>query len=231
MGTAADSTLARQRLLDAACQAFAENGYERATVRDICARAKTNVASVNYHFGSKRELYAQVLRLVELPVEPPDGLLAGNETKYRPSSSEERLFGFISFFLASTLGRDEPTWTAQVLANGLANPTDLLDELVREAIRPHFSRLRKLIASMLGPGVSRQTVDDHSFGVVSQVVFYRHSRPIIERLTGRKYGTKDMDRLARHIFDSVVASLEQERSRSSTSISLDTESLARGEQA
>jgi AcrR family transcriptional regulator len=208
MGTPADSAIVRQRLLDAACAAFAEHGYQHATVRNICSRAGVNGGAVNYHFGSKRELYARVLRLAELPLEPPHS--GGNRAAH---SSEDRLFRFISFFLESTLGRDEPTWSGRVLANELANPTDLFDELIREAIEPHFSRLRSLIGDILGPGAGRQTIDDHAFGVVSQVVFYRHSRPIIERLAHRKYGTGDMQRLARHVFDCVHAALESERAK------------------
>lgn len=32
-------------------------------MRDICARAEANVAAINYHFGGKEELFAEVLRL------------------------------------------------------------------------------------------------------------------------------------------------------------------------
>src|SRR5580693_5210735 len=55
-----DST--RAKLLDAAGIIFAEAGYQGATVREICARAGVNIALVNYYFGDKLELYAEVLR-------------------------------------------------------------------------------------------------------------------------------------------------------------------------
>jgi TetR/AcrR family transcriptional regulator, regulator of cefoperazone and chloramphenicol sensitivity len=52
----------RERLLDVAEQMFAEGGYAATSVRDITRVAECNLASVNYHFGGKHNLYFEVLR-------------------------------------------------------------------------------------------------------------------------------------------------------------------------
>jgi AcrR family transcriptional regulator len=52
----------RERLLAAASQLFAHNGYRGAPVRDICNLAHANPGAVSYHFGGKRQLYRAVLR-------------------------------------------------------------------------------------------------------------------------------------------------------------------------
>ncbi|MGH8067886.1 MAG: TetR/AcrR family transcriptional regulator [Candidatus Entotheonellia bacterium] len=59
-----DSTMleTRQRLLEAVGEVFAERGFRAATVRDICQRAKANIAAINYHFGDKERLYTAVLK-------------------------------------------------------------------------------------------------------------------------------------------------------------------------
>jgi AcrR family transcriptional regulator len=55
----------RQAILDAAIAVFAENGYERATLRAITARAGVDVALVKHFFGSKEGLFDEaVLRHV-----------------------------------------------------------------------------------------------------------------------------------------------------------------------
>jgi AcrR family transcriptional regulator len=49
-------------LLDAAEELFCERGFEGASVRDIAAFAKCNIASVNYYFGGKEDLYIAMFR-------------------------------------------------------------------------------------------------------------------------------------------------------------------------
>ncbi|WP_196157933.1 TetR/AcrR family transcriptional regulator [Reinekea sp. G2M2-21] len=44
------------RILDSAEQLFAEKGFAETSLRMITTRAKVNLAAVNYHFGSKKDL-------------------------------------------------------------------------------------------------------------------------------------------------------------------------------
>ena len=48
----------KKRILDAAETLFAEQGYAQTSMRAITARADVNLASVNYHFGSKKKSYS-----------------------------------------------------------------------------------------------------------------------------------------------------------------------------
>lgn len=47
----------RQEILDAARAAFAENGYDRATIRGVAAAAGVDPALVHHYFGTKEELF------------------------------------------------------------------------------------------------------------------------------------------------------------------------------
>lgn len=58
----------KRRLLDAAEQLFADRGFESVSVRDVTQLAKANVASVNYHFGSRDGLIALVVARYITPV-------------------------------------------------------------------------------------------------------------------------------------------------------------------
>src|SRR5499427_5778412 len=51
----------KDRILDAAEALFMEHGFEATSLRSITAAAGVNLAAVNYHFGSKEELFQAVL--------------------------------------------------------------------------------------------------------------------------------------------------------------------------
>jgi len=52
----------RQDILDAAEELFSKKGFRETSVRDITERANCNLASVNYHFQGKKNLYIEVFQ-------------------------------------------------------------------------------------------------------------------------------------------------------------------------
>ena len=55
-----DGVEARNRLLDAALELFAEKGYSKTSTREIASAAQVNIASISYYFGDKAGLYKAV---------------------------------------------------------------------------------------------------------------------------------------------------------------------------
>lgn len=63
----------REEILAEARRAFAELGFERATIRAIAARAGVDPALVCHYFGTKKALFTAAL---ELPMRPPEVVAA-----------------------------------------------------------------------------------------------------------------------------------------------------------
>jgi AcrR family transcriptional regulator len=57
----------RDHILEAATSSFAENGYDRATIRAIATRAGVDPALVIHYFGSKEALFTAALELTLRP--------------------------------------------------------------------------------------------------------------------------------------------------------------------
>ncbi len=53
---------AKDILLECAIEVFAEHGYRDGKIADIVKRAGANIAAVNYHYGSKDQLFVAALR-------------------------------------------------------------------------------------------------------------------------------------------------------------------------
>ena len=58
----------KYRILDVAERLFGDRGFPATSLRDITAEAGVNLASVNYHFGSKEALLAAVLERRVQPI-------------------------------------------------------------------------------------------------------------------------------------------------------------------
>jgi AcrR family transcriptional regulator len=58
----AEDAATKAAVLNAAERLFALNGFQNVSVRDITAEAQVNLASVNYHFGSKDALLFEIFR-------------------------------------------------------------------------------------------------------------------------------------------------------------------------
>ncbi|MDH4099599.1 MAG: CerR family C-terminal domain-containing protein [Nitrospirota bacterium] len=192
-----DTTDTRQRLLDAAGKVFAEKGFRSATIREICKRAKANVAAVNYHFGDKERFYAEVLGYAHrcaLEKYPPHLGLAETAT------AEERLTAFVRSFLLRVLDNGRPAWHGKLMLREMAEPTAALDRLVEESIRPNLDLLRSIVTDLLGDAATDDDVRASASSIVAQCLFYYQCRPVITRLNPQQsYDPAAIDRLADHI--------------------------------
>ena len=151
-----DGDATRQALLDVAGQVFAERGFADATSKEICARAGTNIAAVNYHFGSRGALYEAVL------VEAHHHLLKledMQEIASRDSSPRDKLRLVLRGIVLRATG-PEAHWGARVVIRELMSPTEHAPVLVHQAIAPKAMVMLGLVCELLGlppatPGLQR----------------------------------------------------------------------------
>ena len=94
------------RILDAAAQAFLTAGYDRTTIRAVASAAGVDAGLVMHYFGSKRELFRQVIDAAPVP-----------EVSGTPTEAAEQLLAALADRLAS-----EPVASLALLRSMLTNP-------------------------------------------------------------------------------------------------------------
>jgi len=148
-----DAQETRQRLLAAAAEVFAERGFWEATHAEICRKARANTAAVNYHFGSKEDLYVEAWKHSfeqSLKAHPPDGGVV------RGAPARERLRGWILAFMRRIA--DPNNHEIEIMHKEMANPTGLLRDVIPSAIEPMRREMHAIVRELLGQEAGEQAV-------------------------------------------------------------------------
>ncbi len=193
----------KTRLLEAAGEEFAEKGFEAARVRKICIRAEANVASVNYHFGAKEQLYIQAVLEAHRCGMSGQPVLPGEEI-----CPAVRLRAFIHHFLENVLAMNRSnTWHHALMLREMLRPTSACEALVKESIRPRFEALQAILRDVC-PGADERRLHALGFSLIGQCLHYKMARAVTERLIGSEaYETLDLDYLTEHITAFTLAAL------------------------
>ena len=142
-----DDQETRARVLNAAARLFAERGFATVTVRDICRKARANVAAVNYHFGGKQGLYTAVMQSAI-------GVMHSTTEAAREAGHgrrpEEQLRAYIAVFVQRVMGSGRETWIHQLMMREIADPTPALDMVAEQVLKPRMEYLCGAIADLVG---------------------------------------------------------------------------------
>jgi len=196
----------RRRLLEAASEEFAEKGYESATVRDIVARAHANLNSVNYYFGSKQELYVEVMRFQVALSEAAHPLLVrdpppGDDPASALRAAVRRL---VTFLL------DPNSLLPRLYALELVNPSPAFESAGGGA--SHQSALTTAVRALLGPDADPRLVARGVRSVYSMCAYYMFVRKVMPRVDPQfRPDARTLEEITDHITEFSLGGLERLR--------------------
>jgi AcrR family transcriptional regulator len=186
---ASDQT--RSAILAAAERLYADRGFGDVTLRDIVAEANVNLAAVNYHFGSKDELIAElfVTRSLQLNRERLRELRAAEDVGSGVADIADILRALVGPTLRGCLGPDTQHSTAarfMIRVNIESVPA------IRRIRNREIDHLRKFIAAMKRALPERSDVDLY-WGLHFALAMAQQTVRDTERLTKLSEGQCDVD--------------------------------------
>ncbi|RJO64864.1 MAG: TetR/AcrR family transcriptional regulator [Myxococcales bacterium] len=188
----------RERILDSAEAAFADDGFGGARISRIAKRAGVTGAMVHYYFGTKEVLHRAVLdRMVADLLE----LVAGIAPK--PIDPVEKLQRFfLGFFDYNARHRNFSRLTS--METGHDN-RDYFLNLVRTYFRPQYDLARDFFLRGMAAGVFRQVDPDHLLTAIwGMITAYFSDSPFLEVLIGETVMKRDLVRKRREMLMDMI---------------------------
>jgi len=202
----------RERLLTSACRLFAEKGYQDTTIAEICEQAETNIASVNYHFRDKANLYLEAWRHAfqeDLKAYPPDGGLTAD------TPAEQRLDTRIKSLIARIA--DPNLHFFAIIHKELTQQTGLLDKIMTEEINPQRQAMIALVKELLGPGATDKQIQFCHASISGQCMHMLQVKNMKLNAETRRFvmDLKDAKAYAEHVVQFSLAGIKAMRATNS----------------
>lgn len=186
----------RFRLLEAAGRLFADKGYRETTGREICDAAGANLAAINYHFGSKEELYVEALRCAHRRLISREEI----EKAIAAGTADEKLAFIVHRVIRGLLGGSADDWHGRLIVRELMTPGEALQTLIEGEIRPKAELLRGVVAELTGLDPAHRAVALGAVSIVSQCLSLYQNRALFERLFPEiPYESERLDAVADHV--------------------------------
>jgi AcrR family transcriptional regulator len=195
---------ARDRVLEVACEMFAEAGFHGTHFRAISKRAGTNVAGICYHFQSKEGLYQAVLMEAGRQLSDRDEDFLASCAQLPP---EKKLLRLTELLLQKLSAKR--AWIAKLLTRELMDPACGAHTYVASGLERGFVIFQAVMRNLLAAGASSETIPLHALRLIGECVFYclaveNPDHPLIQLATGLP---KRAD-LARFLMERLVAVLQ-----------------------
>lgn len=189
-------------LLETAGELFADAGLDGVSIRAISKKAKVNIAAIHYHFGSKDNLYLEVVRHVMNRIRCT---LAGEfiDTKEQwqdsPEACAEVVCRLVDERMCSFFPESHPHWYGRLFMRMLLDPLPALGELAEEIIMPQMDEVTAVFR-LCKPSMTEREArcwGDTLFGQLSHYVFSKQFAQYIPKKN--IYDSQFMETVYRHL--------------------------------
>ena len=143
--TRSDGDKTKERILKAALALFAKHGFAETENKEIAKKAKVDIASINYHFGSRKGLFEAVLIRAHQNLVSLEALEAIQRSDMTP---EEKLHGV--FNLITGAARRGERASLQVISRSVIAPGAALETLFKEEARPKLHVILQIVSEITG---------------------------------------------------------------------------------
>jgi TetR/AcrR family transcriptional regulator, regulator of cefoperazone and chloramphenicol sensitivity len=211
--TTLNPTDTRNRLLNAALQAFGSRDYDGVSTREIVEMAGVNISAISYHFENKKGLYhATVTYFSEMLHSSMHQQLAPFDQNLDNASAEacaEKTCQFLLHFLENILLGEIGKYAPGIIFREQNRPTDAYPILFEKLLKPMLSTLAQLVAKYRGASKDDPEVLFLVHSLLGQTVIFRIGQTTLLKLMKKKsYSRATIEAIKRQLASQCRALLD-----------------------
>jgi len=199
----------KQALIVAAGELFAEHGLEGTSIRAIAEKGSANIAAINYHFGSKENLYTETLRFVVTQCARPCAQAAVQDPEWSktPEGRSRMLEALVKERFTSYLSPEQPRWYGRLFLRSMLDPTPSLEKVVKQVMLPEHEAMLEVL-QRIRPGLTEDEARFWVFSLLGQIAFYVFSEAAIRMVLEEDvYDAHFLNAAARHVTQMMTTAL------------------------
>lgn len=205
-----DKLSSRERILAVAEETFLVDGFDGVSIRELTDAAGVNIALVNYHFGSKRNLYLEALRHKFSAVSE---MKCAQLQQQLATLGEPGLQQVVSAYVSLYLGSDEEAQATQqflkLISRHLADDDDAMELLFAELIAPIHLLVRDALGQIY-PAMGKEKLSLCIGSMTGQIFHYLRFPHAFQTLLGSLEEGGLRDAMVQHIIDFSMKGIGEE---------------------
>ena len=162
----------REKLINAAIELFALEGYSATSIRQITKRAGVNSSLISYYFNGKQGLYRATLE------NQFDSVLQFIKKTSTENLSPENIIKEYAYTIEK-INRKSPLFS-KIIFREILEPSKALNEIIAKRIKSLFDILSQAIQEGINKKIFRDDIDIHYIVlmIAGIINFYFLARPI-----------------------------------------------------
>ena len=193
-----DAQETHQRLLDAAEELYAQKGLDATSIREITTKAESNLASVNYFFGNKQELYEELFRrrLREMRDIRLEGIRKAMAGRNKPTL-EKLIRAYAEAFLEPFKDPKRSRCFMLLFTREIVEQRLPKNMILDEMATPVMNAFEEAIITLC-PGLDKRDVQKSINSIIGQLIHVMHVRTMFEGVQGT-IAANDIEETIEHI--------------------------------
>ncbi|OGI02927.1 MAG: hypothetical protein A2Y25_09955 [Candidatus Melainabacteria bacterium GWF2_37_15] len=197
----------KNKIIEAASELFATKGYQNTTVRDICKKAGVYQLSINYHFGSKENLFKEVL--LKTYEDTEETILMEKIKDFPP---EKQLEEIIRTRLKSIFNRDKKGRIFKIAAKEFSNNYEFMVEIMSTTLLKYLTYIKSIFAKL-----SENKLNDFELNYCVYLLMSHlsalsvHEKAVLVLFNTKNPDDEQLEQFVQHVKKFILAGVEKLR--------------------